>query len=115
MRPKAYQDIADCTMGYFGKPFVKVVVKDVVRGYAHKDYIVIPKWIQMYAEEYQIYYIIHELSHIIAGVENKHNDKFKEIEDKALRLWSLEIERKKVYPKEIRKEYSEEVITNVPF
>jgi len=115
MRPGAYQDIADCTMGYFGKPFVKVVVKDVVRGYAHKDYIVIPKWIQMYAEEYQIYYIIHELSHIIAGVENKHNDKFMEIEDKALHLWSLEIERKRVYPKVIRRECSGEIITNVPF
>ncbi|MCW3134546.1 MAG: hypothetical protein N2V78_09490 [Methanophagales archaeon] len=115
MNIEKYQDIADVTMSYFGKPLVRVVVKDVARGYPHKDYIVIPRWIQKYAEEYQIYYIVHELSHIIAGVENKHNDKFMEIEDKALDLWSLEIDRKRVYPKKIRKEYSGEVVTNVPF
>ena len=66
--------------------------------------ITLPKWLEIYDDEYARYYAVHEACHIIAFVKGKddgHGERFKEIEDEALALWGLKIKRAKVFPKEL--------------
>lgn len=59
-------------------------VKDINRGYCSytRKLIVIPKWAfyrtpeRVKDSQYYIYYICHEVAHIIAGVQEQHSSKF---------------------------------------
>lgn len=106
-----YKTISELTAEHFGVfKKVDIKVKDVNRGGAwkyiglDKYYIILPKWLEKYDDNYAIYYAVHEICHIIALIKNwdwSHGEMFKKIEDEALVLWGLEIERAKVYPKEL--------------
>lgn len=92
------QAVVDLTSEAFNYGSVSIRLKDVHRGSAG-DYITLPKWVQKYAEAYQIYYAVHEIMHCIRGLGGRHDSVFKSMENKALALWGIEITRKKVYPK----------------
>lgn len=75
------------------------------RGRQTLFYITLPKWLENHDESYAIYYCIHEACHVVDhlkyGYNGPHSEMFKEIEDEALALWGLKIERAKAYPKEL--------------
>lgn len=106
-----YQTVSELTAEHFGVfKKVEIKVKDIRGGgrahiyYSDKSYITLPKWLERYDDNYAIYYSVHEICHIIAFVKGRndnHGEMFKEIEDEALALWGLKIERAKAYPKEL--------------
>jgi len=83
-----------------------IIVKRIKRGYAglrKSGYkVVIPQWAMDRSEEYGIYYICHELAHIMCFElfeSFAHIAEFKMIEDEYLADFGLVIKRKKAYPK----------------
>lgn len=93
-----YQAIVDLTSEALGIPSILVRIKKVYAGRANKNYIALPKFLDKYDEQYQIYYAVHEACHYV----NKgmgHKPPFKEIEDRILALWNIKIKRAKAYPK----------------
>jgi len=98
MNREDYQTIVDLTSEALGILSIPVRIKNVRAGRANKNYITLPKWLDHYDEQYQIYYAVHETCHY--GYYPKgHNLSFKTSEDKALALWDIKIERHKAYPK----------------
>ena len=98
MKREDYQAIIDLTaekLGIISK--IEVKIKDIRGGRANKGYIALPKWLEKYDEQYQIYYAVHETCHYAFGMN--HGVIFKAGEDKTLALWDIEIIRKKAYPK----------------
>jgi len=104
MKRKDYQAIADLTSEALKIPTIKVRIKNVLGGRANKNYITLPKWLEHYDKEYQIYYVVHEVCHYlkphVKGLLG-HNKMFQKYEDKALELWGITIKRAKIYPKEL--------------
>ena len=101
-----YQTIADLTFEYFGQAPFPIWVKPVRCGRANRSYITLPAWIQRKEIGYQIWYVVHEVSHIVhkrkrATFEDKlgaecrnvcrlrhsHCIHFKMIEQEALEQW----------------------------
>ena len=97
MDRKDYQAIVDLTSEALGISSIPIRIKNVGGGRANKNYITLPKWLDKYDEQYQIYYTVHETCHY--GFGRNHFSLFKMGEDKALALWGIKIERKKAYPK----------------
>lgn len=83
---------------------------DCGRGYYFEKKIFLPNWIGKYHVVFQIYYMIHELSHCIAGTS--HSSLFIVTEDHLLALWGIKIIRKRVYPEIIYFNGAE--VLNVP-
>ena len=86
------------------------MIKNVKRGYATKVKnmykVVIPQWAFKRGENYWIWYVVHEIAHVIHHSlfgTYRHDNNFKAIEDMYLEDFGLQIIRKKVYPKEILK------------
>ena len=106
---KALQQITDEITGMFGLESIPIKLKDVSKGRAHgrKGYIVFPLWvIEQREPEYVLYYLIHEISHIIEynrfGKTN-HNEYFKKLEQAILEKFGYGIKYKKAYAREIYK------------
>lgn len=102
MNRKDYQVIVDLTSEALRISSIPVRIKKVYGGRANKNYITLPKWLEEYDEQYQIYYAVHETCHYlrysIKGIY-RHNSLFKSYENEALALWGIKIIRKKAYPK----------------
>jgi len=98
-----YRTIIDLTAEHFRIDLSNIVLKIKVRscGSAGRSYITLPQWLEEYDENYRIYYAVHEACHHITGLGCGHSWMFRKVEDEALALWGLEIERKKAYPKEL--------------
>jgi hypothetical protein len=86
-------------------PDIDIKIKDVRRGnarYRQGGYrITIPQW-AMANGWYGIYYIVHELAHIVCHQlfnHMGHTEEFKMIEDAYLADFGLKVQRKKAYPK----------------
>jgi len=60
--------------------------------------ITIPNWIFAQADEFQTYYVVHELCHCIYG---DHKTLFKNLEKSILAEWGIEIEYSRAYPKRL--------------
>lgn len=84
-----------------------VDIKDVRCGRAShfKSKIILPTWIfdDDVAEEYQYYYIIHEVAHLVDGVRlgQGHDDTFKAIESEMLDDFNLSVDYARAYPSNI--------------
>ena len=79
---------------------VKIEVKNICRGgRARIDtrYISIPLWANR-TKEYFIYYVIHELTHLIITARG-HNFVFKAKEQEILKRYNIKIQYSKAYPK----------------
>jgi len=111
MKKMFLQNIVNTTAKILRIKTKLVRMKKINGGRANKSYISIPLWVKDYDTAYQIYYAVHEICHYKKGC-NKHNILFKEIEDKMLALWNIEIERKKAYPKYIY--YKGQFVENIP-
>jgi len=98
MKLEDYQVIVDLTSEQLEISSVQVRIKKVNGGRANKNYITLPKWLDEYDEQYQIYYAVHETCHYGLG-RRRHNLLFKKDEDRMLELWDIKIERKKAYPR----------------
>lgn len=86
------------------KPTIHVHLKSVKRGKAswRHNQVIIPMWVGRYAEEYQLYYVLHELAHVLVGPSHQpHGSEFRVMEDKLLSDWDLSIKRMRVYPKHL--------------
>lgn len=108
MDKKDYQAVIDLTREELGIKYpIEVKIKDVYGGRANKNYITLPKWLDKYSQWYQIYYAIHETCHYLpeGSIEGKklrgHTELFKKDEDRILKLWGIDIERTKAYPKKL--------------
>lgn len=104
MTTQDYRTIIDLTAEHFRIDLSNIVlrIKEIRHGgRAGHNYITLPQWLEEYDENYCIYYTIHEACHLIAGLGCGHGWMFRKVEDEALALWGLEIERKKCYPKEL--------------
>ena len=115
MTEDAYQTIVNHTIRWVEyTQKVKVTVNNLLkagRGYFLEKRIEMPKWIERYDINYRIYYVIHELTHCIVGIE--HDDDFKKVEDILLSLWDIRIERKSIYPRKLFCNNKE--ILNIPY
>jgi len=91
------QAVADLTCEALRIPPVAVAQITKRRGYARNGSrsVSIPKWATERSEAYAIYYVVHEVCHHIAGMG--HGTDFQDCEVKALALWDIKIERKKIY------------------
>lgn len=98
------QSIIDTTADEFGIPRKTLRIKSRRQaGICRKRYIVIADWTLQQPEAMQIYLVIHEICHDIAGWKNSHNGHFKEIEEKALLSWGItEVCRPKKYIKAVK-------------
>lgn len=111
-----YQPIVDRVLDYFNvhPDSLKVKVKDVKgggrTGWRYRNgrtlfYITLPKWLEIYDEQYAIYYAVHETCHVVTRLKGKHRgrhcENFKRIEEEALALYGIRIKRAKAYPKEL--------------
>jgi len=92
------QAIADLTAETLNVKIPPVLVKNVQRGRANSRYITIPVNVLLHHEVYCIYYIVHEVCHYL---QKGHGPLFQKLEEKALSLWGITIERKRVYPKSL--------------
>lgn len=93
-----YQEIADLMT----ETRITVLVKDRRRGIAYPGdtKVIVPKWICSMPIEYQYYYVIHEISHILANT-HLHNKRFKAIECQ----WLVEFGIVPVYGQSGRRAY----------
>ncbi len=98
-------NIADKIMEAEKLDFIDIQFKQV-RGGGRARYrtrkITIPVWVLDRAEEYQIYYVIHELSHFINYDKNNgygHNEDLKRIEQRILKEYNITIIYSRAYPK----------------
>lgn len=87
---------------------VNLIIKNIRRGYATKRKglykVVIPQWAFNQGENYWIWYVCHEMAHVIHHSlygTFRHTNEFKVIEDIYLADFGLYIIRKKVYPKSV--------------
>jgi len=114
MTKETYQMIVNRSLSWINRSELKISisVKNVRGGRAWYDTkeIEMPLWINNFDVIYQIYYIIHELVHCLTG--HKHDKDFKLVEDCLLRMWGIEIKRKRVYPKELK--FNGKIVTNIP-
>ena len=86
---------------------VELQIKDVQRGRATKPKsgyrIIIPQWAFRHGENYWIYYVCHELAHVmhhsLFGNWGGHIDSYKVVEDMYLADFGLRVERAKAYPR----------------
>lgn len=114
MNERGYQHVVDTTrrwVNYTKK--VTVTVNEILsqgRGWFMEKKIEMPAWVSRYDVSFRIYYVVHELTHCMVGVE--HNKNFKTVEDKLLSLWDIRIKRRSVYPKAIYRDGKK--ISNVP-
>lgn len=105
MELNTYQNIVNTTLRWLDLNKVmkvSVIIRtdiDRGRGYFIEKEIQLPSWLETSDPGYRLYYVLHELSHCLLGY--KHDKTFKKIEDVILDLWSISIERKKVYPKRL--------------
>lgn len=109
------QAIADLTVQAFGLTMQPIVEwnnrgENARRGYARykTGHISIPVWAKSQGEEYLTYYVIHEVSHLIARHEAigriaPHGSFFKHIERQAMAHWGIELKftGKKAYPDKV--------------
>ena len=84
---------------------VKIIFKDNVRGFAwyKSRKLILPEFIFNFPNCYQLYYLMHEISHFIRFKENdfKHSEKFKKVEQSLLNRFHLKLIYKRIYPKKI--------------
>lgn len=87
---------------------IDIKIKPLKRGTArfrHEKWIItIPQWAMDRSEEFGIYYIVHEIAHVVCNEVFKqrgHCDTFKMIEDEYLADFGLVVIRKKAYPKSL--------------
>lgn len=103
------QRVANGITKVFKLESVPIKLKDVSKGKAHyeKRYITFPLWvIEQKEPEYILYYLIHEISHIIEyDITNQtnHGEYFKKLEQAILKEFGYGIKYKKAYAKEIYK------------
>lgn len=93
-----FQDIADVMTG----TTIRVLVKNRCRGIAYPgdDKVVVPNWLLKMPPEYQYYYVIHEICHILADT-HLHNKHFKKTEC----YWLAEFGLVPIYGKSNRRAY----------
>jgi len=98
MQVTEYQDIADLMTG----TKVTVFVKNRCRGIAYPGdtKVVVPAWIQSRPTEYQYYYVIHEVCHILVNT-HLHSRQFKAVEC----YWLAEFGIVPIYGKSGRRAY----------
>jgi len=98
------QSIIDMTADEYGIPRkILQITKRRQAGVCRKKYIRIADWTLREPEAMQIYLVIHEICHDIAGWRNSHNGHFKEIEEKVLFSWGItEVYRPKKYIKRVK-------------
>jgi predicted metal-dependent hydrolase len=93
--------IAELTMADLNLPkqsLKRFSLKDTRQGRWIRGGITIPTWILKESEQFQTYYVIHEVCHFIyLG----HGPLFKEVERKMCKRWDIEIEYAKAYPKKL--------------
>ncbi len=108
LREKDLQCVLDLTRSeltkyYIGVPKVTLKLKDTQKGTTHftKGYFTIPLWAVNEGEEFTTYYVVHEFCHFVARNEGSrgHDGIFKSVERRALKLWGMDIEYKKAYPR----------------
>ena len=84
---------------------VKIIFKDNIRGFAwyRSRKLILPESIFKFPNCYQLYYLIHEISHFIRFKENdfKHSKEFKKVEQSLLNRFYLKLIYKRAYPKKI--------------
>jgi len=79
----------------------KLILTSAKRGHVnfYKKHVFIPEFAyKKMPKAYTIYYIIHEMVHFRYP---NHGYWFKKKEEELLRLWGIEIERAKIYPKRL--------------
>jgi predicted SprT family Zn-dependent metalloprotease len=97
--------------------YIDVQFKQVLRGRARYGTrkITIPLWLLERAKEYQIFYIIHEVSHFI-NYDTKgytgHDNNLKRIEQKILKEYHIYIKYAKAYPKWLCNAQGEKICDN---
>lgn len=98
------QAVADLTIEAFPGASVKphIHLKKARGGWCSyvTQNITIPEWTQACGESYIIYYVVHEVCHLL-DFKDRHGAQFQRIEDKALKLWGIRIDRLRVYPKRL--------------
>ncbi len=98
------QSIIDQTADEYGVPRKTLQITTRRQaGVCRKNYIRIAEWTLLEPEAMQIYLVLHEISHDIAGWKNSHNGQFRVIEEKVLRFWGItEIHRPQKYIKAVK-------------
>lgn len=90
---------------------LQIEITDSKRGWSRAGRISVPTWAIERGFEYFTYYIIHEISHHIAGSKHGHDYYFKEIEIHWVKkLINCNIEYKKAYPKRLINFHSGKVV-----
>jgi len=98
---QAYQVIIDFTADTLGVTSHTVIIKDVLRGLCGKRAIVIPEWVTNKPESLQVYYCVHEATHL---KHSGHGNPFKLAEQLVLKQFGYTVEYKKAYIERILKE-----------
>jgi len=84
---------------------IEIIFKNNIRGFAwyKSRKLILPEFIFRFPNCYQLYYLMHEISHFIRFEENdfEHSKEFKEVEQSLLNRFHLKLIYKKVYPKKI--------------
>jgi hypothetical protein len=98
-----YNLIAKSLIKEFGLEGVEVHFRDLYRGHSRPSgYISIPLWTLERGKVYVIYYIVHELTHIILyrrGQNWNHTPEFKAEEKQVLAKFNIDIVYARAYPK----------------
>lgn len=108
--PKDLESAIELTKDKFGglSKIVSIRWKNVKRGFARYDgnKITLPLWILGKNEGYALYYVLHEISHLITCWQYgptiaTHGREFKEVEKQVMDCWDIQIEYARAYPKRV--------------
>lgn len=81
---------------------VAVSLRNTRNGKAYHEFrlVTVPMWALKYGDDYTIYYVIHEVAHIVYG-KGGHGEGYKAVEDRLLSYWELSIKRARAYPRTV--------------
>jgi uncharacterized cupin superfamily protein len=96
------QQVADRMCAAKKIPAVTVQMKSIRRGHAHTRTrrVSVPAWVVLQGRDYAIYYVIHEVCHIVSG-QRKHNRQFQNVEVRWLATFGMRPVYDRAYPKRL--------------